>query len=189
MQESSSPRITIERTTLGQLWPYANVYSRINTHQIHGFVNTFKRKCEEISSKYGPNHAYDALFKKVLQKAVNDKHKDLHPVNYAAGVLFENGETVIVSCNKLLEYSHSLDAVSKTVAFLEMYRDQGIAPTVLLHCDNYGILHAPTAAGRAHLFEGQHRLRCVVHDQNGKLVELSVADLVLCSLREDQVET
>ena len=97
----------------------------------------------------------------LAQKASQrDSRAALHPLRYGAAVLFSDGSTSTAYQKKALEYGCSLDAVTQLAQAIE---DQAIVdkggesgdprPVLLIQTDQFGVLHAPFAPGRAYLSE------------------------------------
>lgn len=87
-----------------------------------------------------------------------------HPIQYAAAVLFSDG-TIETSCmQQAMEYGNTLDAVSLLASHLLSRRQAAVTPTLLLHVDNFGILHAPFAVARSFLTEREFDVPMVVMD-------------------------
>ena len=92
----------------------------------------------------------------LAQKASQrDSRAALHPLRYGAAVLFSDGSTSTAYQKKALEYGCSLDAVTQLAQAIE---DKGgesgdPRPVLLLQTDQFGVLHAPFAPGRAYLSE------------------------------------
>ena len=87
-----------------------------------------------------------------------DSRTALHPLQYGAAVLFSDGSTCLAYQKKALEYGCSLDAVTQLAQAIEdKGREPGAPrPVLLVQTDQFGVLHAPFATGRAYLSEHGH---------------------------------
>jgi hypothetical protein len=104
-----------------------------------------------------------ALYRDVTALAARTVPNDqLHPIHYAAGVLFSDGNTVITRTDKGLEYGCTVDACTKLSTAIQaasavvLPHGARITPLVLLHVDQFGICHAPHAKARAWFHEYGH---------------------------------
>lgn len=120
------------------------------------------------------------LYQEAVQVAATTVPQDqLYPVHYAAGVLFADGQSLVARQDKGLEYGCTIEATSKLLAAVGAAAAAGVPPVALLHVDQFGILHAPTAKGRAHFREyGYDDMVVYVHDSDGKIVRTDIRTLV-----------
>jgi hypothetical protein len=108
-----------------------------------------------------------------------DDRDHLHPIRYAAGVLFADGATNVSWQKKGIEYGTTIDACAAVAQALEeevVESSDGDGDGVrrrrqarlLVQVDQYGICHAPSGAARAFLKEyGHSELGCLVHEEDG----------------------
>ena len=82
-----------------------------------------------------------------------DSRSTLHPLRYGAAVLYSDGTTSVAYQKKALEYGCSLDAVGQLAHDIEEKGREGRRPVMLVQADQFGIIHAPFAPGRAFLSE------------------------------------
>ena len=105
----------------------------------------------------------------LAQKASErDSRTALHPLRYGAAALFSDGSTSVAYQKKALEYGCSLDAVTQLAQALEdKGREPGAPrPVLLAQADQFGVLHAPFAPGRAYLSEhGYDNCEIAVHGE------------------------
>mmetsp|Transcript_369 Transcript_369/g.864 ORF Transcript_369/g.864 Transcript_369/m.864 type:complete len:440 (-) Transcript_369:1717-3036(-) len=85
--------------------------------------------------------------------AEKDSRSALHPLRYGAAVLYSDGTTSLAYQKKALEYGCSLDAVGQLAHDVEEKGREGQRPVMLVQADQFGIIHAPFAPGRAFLSE------------------------------------
>eukprot|EP00927_Polykrikos_kofoidii_P037919 TRINITY_DN32123_c0_g1_i1.p1 TRINITY_DN32123_c0_g1~~TRINITY_DN32123_c0_g1_i1.p1 ORF type:complete len:466 (+),score=62.90 TRINITY_DN32123_c0_g1_i1:84-1481(+) len=106
--------------------------------------------------------------------------EEAHPVRFAAGVLFCSGAVKTCSASPASDPTCTIDAVERLAVWLEEYRDSGDEPTLLVCSDQFGVLHAPFAAGREYLCRsGFGDLALLVHmRETGELQELLCKDLL-----------
>jgi len=164
--------------TLGQLLPFPMIYLQIDRDNVLSYAKEFSQKCEQFLTKYNKTHPkWITLYKNMLSLARRERKIFLHPINYVAGVLFSDNQTVISQHHEAIEYGCSLDAVSRLTVFIE--RESKATPQLILQVDQYGTLHAPAAVARAYLEEkGYHSVNFVIHDKNGKLQLLRGSELM-----------
>jgi len=168
------------RTTLRELYPHPSPYTRLSSREAmeEGQRHTTRNsgasgrvmKCRS-SLMVRPNgmtaeEAMRLLLRLAIQASARDDRPELHPIKYGAAVLFSDGSTASAHHKKALEYGCSLDAVGQLAQTVEdkctpsSSADSAvnilrtlIRPILLLQCDQYGVIHAPFAVGRAYLQE------------------------------------
>jgi len=122
------------------------------------------------------------LAQKVSQK---DSRSALHPLRYGAAVLFSDGSTSLAYQKKALEYGCSLDAVTQLAQAIE---DKGgesgdPRPVLLVQADQFGVLHAPYALGRAYLSEhGYGDCEIAVHGEHLEAIQGEEVSVVLVAV-------
>jgi len=112
--------------------------------------------------------AIQQVTKAAIQAAQTDKHPQsstLHPIQYGAAILFEDGTLHTSTQKKALEYGCSYDAVGQLANIIEtksintpteaegLESKIPIRPMLLCQSDQYGIFHPPFATARAFLSE------------------------------------
>ncbi|CAM9507958.1 unnamed protein product, partial [Phaeothamnion confervicola] len=80
----------------------------------------------------------------------------LHPIRYAAAVLFDDGTVETASQLKALEYGATADAVVQLVATMQQKRRAAVGARYVMQVDQFGNLHAPFAMARSILAEHGH---------------------------------
>lgn len=176
----------ITKTTLRQLHPYPSPYARLTAPQANEFGTTFaKRKAErkneeEIIETTVAESSVRQLMIAAQKASLNDTLTSLHPIQYGAAVLLDDGTIVSGHQKKALEYGATLDAVSQLVPLIE----QSVArPVALVQVDANGIAHAPFASARAYLSEhGYGDCRILVHAN--QQVESSKDDAIATHIGE-----
>ena len=102
-----------------------------------------------------------------VQASNRDNRDDLHPIKYGAAVMFSDWTTASAHHKKALEYGCSLDAVGQLAQAMDDKCGGGVSghdgnvdggtdsvrPVLLIQSDQYGVIHAPFAIGRAFLAE------------------------------------
>ena len=147
-------------TTLQDLYPFPSPYTRLTATQ-----------SVKLGEKYS-NRATDDLeslievdSKRLLELAILEARSnisDLHPIQFGAAAIFDDGTIVTTRQASALEYGCTLDAVSQLAPH---FQDQNGTPLLLVQADQYGIAHAPFAPARAFLMEhGFENCQIVVHD-------------------------
>lgn len=178
-EDSQQPHgFRIDMTDIETLYPYPSIYNHIPVSQLLQYAQQFSQKtAQSFAQQYQdkqPN--YLTLYQEIVALAQIPNRAALHPLNYAAGVIFSDGTTKTTKMTKLLEFGWSLDPIVKLIATMEE-KQSTVKPVAILITDQFGILHAPVAPARAHLAEGGHGGHLIFHDRDGKLVETDVKKL------------
>ena len=123
-----------------------------------------------------------SLIESVRAATCRDSRDGLHPMRYAAGALMTDGSIISAWQKKGIEYGCTLDAVAQLAPKLEDAREeQKLVPKVLVHVDQFGVLHAPFARGRAFLAEhGFADVQVLVTHAEGGVIRTTVDELVPC---------
>ena len=99
-----------------------------------------------------------------------------------AALGFTNGDIHVSTQGRLVEYGGTLDACCKFSLLLEAQAAAGNAPAVLMQVDQFGVLHAPFAQGRAFMHEfGYDDVIVPVHTASGSVDLITVANLAPCT--------
>lgn len=144
---------------------------------------------EEIS--VGPKDLLD-LLRATRKETERDARDILHPIRYAGGVLFSNGEIHTGCQTKALEYGATVNPFIKLAKVLEDGDRDGKTPIALVMMDQFSVLHGPMADSRAFLHEGSWgSVPVLLHDtlQNGILVASTVSELIPDSPRIEELFT
>lgn len=169
----------LSSATLSDLYPYPYLYRYWHRNQVADNAESY---CKIIkhSPRDSPNEIIRKLFEEAMKCIKNDSNDILHPIRFAAAVSLPNGIIETAWQYKGLEYGCTLDPVSQLLHRMEMSNiSQLHDPSFLLMIDQYGVCHAPFAQARALLTEyGFGFVKCVVHDEDGKLLTLEMADLL-----------
>ena len=103
------------------------------------------------------------------------RHAHIHPIQYGAAVLFNDGTIATATQKSALEYGCTLDAVGQLASIIDkkaiQINEDGTPcrPTLLVQCDQFGIAHAPFAPGRSFLMErGYGDCKVLIHQQISK---------------------
>ncbi len=112
----------------------------------------------------GMEDAVSRLVKIAIDVSRRDGKNALHPIQYGAAVLFGDGKIASTYQKKALEYGCSLDAVGQLAFAIDEkhHSSKGTRtsedeskPILLVQADQYGVVHAPFAPGRAFLNENK----------------------------------
>lgn len=147
-------------TTIRHLYPHPSPYTRLTSAQSVTLGQAYNSSTNKnLDTLENPNS------KRLLEMAIAEAQahvSDVHPIQFGAAVLFDDGRIVTSHQVCALEYGCTLDAVSQLAThFLE----NGAVPNLLVQADQFGIAHAPFAPARAFLTEHKfHQCRVVVHD-------------------------
>jgi len=178
-------------STVEELYPHPGLYMRLDRMEGVEFGRHLAGRLERpgalrgaaaIAASAGRERraAQEAELYAAARLAVKrDEKCKLHPLSFGAAVLFDDGTIEVAWQQKASEYAASLDAVSLLAMPLQTKKLQGIRPKLLVQVDQFGVLHAPAAAGRALLAEhGFGHCRVLVHTSDGRLHVVRAADLL-----------
>eukprot|EP00429_Kryptoperidinium_foliaceum_P008482 CAMPEP_0176017490 /NCGR_PEP_ID=MMETSP0120_2-20121206/8389_1 /TAXON_ID=160619 /ORGANISM="Kryptoperidinium foliaceum, Strain CCMP 1326" /LENGTH=388 /DNA_ID=CAMNT_0017350511 /DNA_START=135 /DNA_END=1305 /DNA_ORIENTATION=- len=165
------------KTSIRELYPYPSPYTRL----------TSKALGEQYSARATAD--FDTLeeadSKRLLELAILEAKSnisDLHPIQFGAAAIFEDGTIVTTRQASALEYGCTLDAVSQLAPHFE---EQDSAPVLLVQADQFGIAHAPFADARAFLTEHDfENCQIVVHDAPVSDNDEGVFDIDRWTLKE-----
>ena len=119
-----------------------------------------------------------------------DDRDHLHPIRYAAGVIFADGSSSVSWQKKGIEYGTTVDACAALAQALEEEaEDDGEGgrrrrrPVVLIQADQFGVCHAPFGVARAFLKEyGHSELVCLVHQRSEEEVRVVLKSVAVREL-------
>jgi len=143
--------------TVAELFPFPCIYRGVtgaDAPKLGAALATFAKECLD----------HKALVSAVRAEVQREQERDaLHPMRYAAGVLFEDGEVHTQRQRRAVEYGNTLDSVSALLPFMESKAP--VRPVVAMMMDHFGLLHSPFSPARSQLVErGFGDLQFVVHD-------------------------
>jgi cytidine deaminase len=172
------------QTTIRQLYPYPSPYTRLTASQSMALGEAY---CEKPPPPADENEPLEETARRLLELAIMEAKSnisELHPVQFGAAVVFEDGTIVTSHQASALEYGCTLDAVSQLTSHITA---ESNAPVLLVQADQFGIAHAPFAPARSFLSEhGYGDCLVLLHDaasddvENAnawKLRQVSAADL------------
>ena len=160
--------------TLVDLCPFPPLYRGIDSGSLERYAKSFSKKITKFSSK----DVLFKLYKKTVEMTSRDENYQYSPIRLAVGVQFGNGDIEVVWQDKMVEYGTTTDPVARMLALLQLYRTRGIEPLFLIQADQFGVMHAPFAEGRANLYENDFKkLAIIIHDHKGKINYVNALDL------------
>jgi cytidine deaminase len=176
------------QTTIRQLYPYPSPYTRLTASQSIALGEAY---CEQPPAS-DEKEPLEETARRLLELAIMEAKSnisELHPIQFGAAVVFEDGTIVTSHQASALEYGCTLDAVSQLTSHITA--ESSHAPLLLVQADQYGIAHAPFAPARSFLSEhGYGDCRVLLHDTTAsddddvennvnawKLRQVSAADL------------
>jgi cytidine deaminase len=186
----------IVKTSLTALYPYPSPYTRLDANECVELGPILSKKYSDqqiIAQSQLPPQASHLIAKATeAANAANDRYQ-LHPIQYAAAVLFDDG-TIQTACQrKALEYGCSLDAVTQLGTYMEEKLDTNkknnsdlgtSRPKLLVQTDQFGVIHAPFATARSYLSEfgfGDTKVlisqSCQQMVDDVQILQISVCDL------------
>ena len=146
-------------TTIRHLYPFPSPYTRLTASQQTALGEAYSaRASQHFDTLEEPDS------KRLLELAIMEARRnisELHPIQFGAAVIFDDGVIVTSRQANALEYGCTLDAVSQLAGHFQ----EGGNPVLLVQADQFGIAHAPFAPARAFLTEhGFAHCQIVVHD-------------------------
>lgn len=193
VMEGTAGAVSRAEMNLAALWPQPSVYTRLTRAEQMDLGSQLgpavRPPLEAAAAARTPE---GIAWSAAVEAASHDASPDLHPVRYGAAVVFSDGSVASAWQKKALEYSCSLDPVCQLAqAIADCGRataaglsspSQGpgqppatparvaVAPVLVCMADQFGVCHAPSAAGRAFLAEHGHgACRVMAHDDTGRL--------------------
>ena len=146
------------KTTLSKLYPYPSPYVTLTA------MEAFTLGCRSLPMRF--EESLSQRLSGILLETVSnligdakrmaierDDRKSLHPIQYAAAVLFANGKIKTATQKKALEYGCSIDAIYQLIPYIE---NMDSKPILIVQTDQFGIPHPPFASARAVLYEFGH---------------------------------
>lgn len=166
-------------TTMRHLYPYPSPYTRLTASQQVALGESYSaRASEDFESLEEPDS------KRLLELAIMEARSnisDLHPIQFGAAVIFDDGVIVTSRQSNGLEYGCTLDAVSQLASHFQ----EGATPLLLVQADQFGIAHAPFAPARAFLTEqGFEHCQIVIHDVPVSNDDQDIFDIDQWTLKE-----
>jgi len=176
-QEGARPRA--KAITVAELWPHPCAYRHLGRDEVAVFAGSLASLCEAPftgESDSARRNLYEGTKEAAMTEYCDD---EVHPVRYAAGVLFETGVSEVCAAVPAADHTVSIEAVARLSFALEARRRSGNRALLLLVSDQWGVLHAPFAVGRSYLVErGFGDLLTAVHNPlTGAVQELRCSDL------------
>jgi len=177
MSGSSSDFESI-RCDVGDLYPFQSIYTNVERKDLLQFGASFSEKMDKIESYFEGAKLLET-YSAAKEFIKYDSNHALHPISYAAAVLFDDGQIEAACQLKAAEYGSTLDPVSQLVRLIIAKGRENVEPKFLIQVDQFGIMHAPFATARALLAEqGHDGICCVVHGIDGKIKNVTIALLV-----------
>ena len=147
------------QTTIRHLYPYPSPYTRLTAREAIALGEAYSTRASKDLETLE-----EADSKRLLELAIMEARtnvSELHPIQFGAAVIFDDGVIVTSHQSCALEYGCTLDAVSLLAPHLQ----EGGTPLLLVQADQFGIAHAPFAPARAFLTEnGFGHCQIVLHD-------------------------
>mmetsp|Transcript_7735 Transcript_7735/g.8851 ORF Transcript_7735/g.8851 Transcript_7735/m.8851 type:complete len:409 (+) Transcript_7735:79-1305(+) len=161
----------IVRNRLCDIYPHPSIYNRITAAEASKLGKQYKKQDFQKKTTTSTrtillSNSDNGIVKRSLSdqelelvqlatnEAIENNNRDtLHPIQYAAAILFQDGTTYKACQRKALEYGCSLDAVTQLGAYIEQKRKDNVNPAILVQADQFGVLHPPFATARAYLSE------------------------------------
>lgn len=172
--------------TLGQLYPHPDIYRLQSSTEFEAFACSFAKRCAKASNA---SQAELKLLAAVRAAAAEAKATSCR----AAGLLFESGvqRIVVASSQSNIGVGDEKAQGASTVAaecpgaadavvLLAPWVVGADKAALMLLCDQWGVLHAPSGSAREYLLGyGLGDLRLWVHQaESGELLDLQCKDLL-----------
>ena len=142
------------------LYPFPYLYRQCRRENIEDFASNIAKSLPSTVS-----NDISGLISHTVEYTKHDE-SNIHPIKFAASILFKDGTVKSAAQIKALEYSCSLDPITQLVTVLDSLRicsecaynqvQYTVEPVIMVFCDQYGIAHAPFGQGRSLLIERGH---------------------------------
>lgn len=176
----------IMKCKLGELYPHPYQYRSMKRYELLNYASIYSSTLShDVTLCHEQIHS---LHRSALEVISNDKLDVIHPIKFAAAVLYKNNDIEATWFLKAFEYGDSLDPVSQLVVLMEKrkhenrlkkkqqtlddgdssewskYDENYSIPHIILMTDQFGVCHAPFAPARTLLKEhGYEDVLVVVH--------------------------
>ena len=118
---ASNDSLNITRCTIGSLHPYPYLYRYQTRKSLTTYTQELSMKRQDIITSSLPKECH-IIYKKAMKYIHNDRHNQLHPIQFAAAVYFSNGDTEVAWQMKGFEYGCTVDAVTLLIHEIEKRR-------------------------------------------------------------------
>ena len=158
----------VVRTTLLELYPHPSPYTRLDASESAKLGKLLSMSSSKKKTNLGTSLNSERILSKEDQILISEATKaatqgndrpELHPIQYGAAILFDDG-SIETACQRIsLEYGCSLDAVTQLALTIERKRKREnehasiVRPKLLVQTDQFGVIHTPFATARAYLSE------------------------------------
>lgn len=195
--------------TLGALYPYPDLYRRLTSSEdVERVAADIAGRCSEPSEATAAELSLFAAVRTLARQAAVEAPAQVALAGRAIGLLYRSGAVrTAVAAPSPCGGDREADAPAAATASAALAGPRAVpagdlvlrlAPwasgvdelQLLLICDGWGILHAPSGIARECLLAfGLADLRLWVHGASGEVCELSCGDLVGPAARQDKAET
>lgn len=162
----------IAKCPLSDLYPHPYLYRVKNRADVVLCAESFKElvSSKPISYDFAEYKEFYDLAFRAAKDVIEFDFEDLHPIRFAASVVFSDKSTSSAYLLKGLEYGCSVDPVSQLINSIESKKRSKIDPVMIVIIDQFGTLHAPFAAARSQLVERGHgNILLPIHGEDGSI--------------------
>jgi hypothetical protein len=172
--------IKILETTIAELYPFPSPYTRLTAQESVELGEAYSEADRAMKDLLELDASVKRVFEVAVLEArtkVEDGYGDLHPIQFGAAVVFEDGTIASTRQSSALEYGCTLDAVSQLASHMQ---ESSSPPLLVAQADQYGIAHAPFAPARAFLTErGYGNCHVLIHEAPQNVDQSKISDWVL----------
>lgn len=107
---------------LRDIYPFPPLYLGVQGNHVVEYGSALARANitpHELRTVCGSDGRWEELYQKVKAATQLDTRSHIHPLQYAGGVMFENGDMKVVWASKQLEFGGTIDVISKLSPYLE----------------------------------------------------------------------
>ena len=186
-QTESGSRL-VKAMTMRQLYPHPPLHLHVSSPHLDSYCQQLAAKRSDPALSSLPpaiqQHILRLLSSDTLNSPSSIDASSHYPLRLAATVWVlsnDGSDTTAVSVNASFvdEWSHSLDPLTASLALLPSLKASTPSSLLFVQYDQYGVLHAPLAAARAHLTQrGYGNAWCVFHEWRDGVVESGELRLV-----------
>lgn len=177
----------ISRCVVADLWPHPYQYRKLRRGDIIPFAEAFSARMKKADGLKASNPSAEQVYRKACGAIKVNTNASIHPLQFAAALLFDDGTVETAHQMNGIEYGCTLDSVSQLIREIERRQycqpcgsSTVVKPVTLVMVDQFGVAHGPFAAARSLLSEhGYGYIEVLIHDSNtGEFVTQTIDELI-----------
>lgn len=178
----------ITRCVVADLWPHPYQYRKLRRGEVVAHAESFASKMKKGDELKVTNPSAEKVYRSACEAIRVNTNASIHPLQFAAAILFEDGTIETAHQMNGIEYGCTLDSVSQLIREIERRQycqpcggtNVPVKPVLLAMVDQFGVAHGPFAAARSLLSEhGYGYIKVLIHDSDsGEFVVSTIDDLI-----------